>query len=50
VDYVHWNPVKHRLVTSVRDWPHSTFHRYVARGWLPLDWAGSGHSFGDFGE
>jgi putative transposase len=22
VDYIHYNPVKHRLVTRVRDWPH----------------------------
>jgi putative transposase len=40
VDYVHYNPVKHRLVTRVRDWPHSSFHFYVRRGLLPEDWAG----------
>jgi putative transposase len=40
VDYVHYNPVKHRLVTRVRDWPHSSFHLYVRRGVLPQDWAG----------
>ena len=28
VDYVHINPVKHGLVTRVRDWPHSSFHRH----------------------
>ena len=39
-DYVHYNPVKHRLVTRVRDWPHSSFHLYVRRGLLPQDWAG----------
>ena len=38
VDYVHINPVKHGRVTRVRDWPHSTFHRYVQRGDLPPDW------------
>ena len=37
---VHYNPVKHRLVTRVRDWPHSSFHFYVRRGLLPEDWAG----------
>ena len=26
VDYIHFNPVKHGLVTRVRDWPHSSFH------------------------
>jgi putative transposase len=41
VDYVHYNPVKHGLVTQVRDWPHSSFHLYVRRGMLPEDWAGN---------
>lgn len=40
VDYIHYNPVRHGLVERVADWPHSSFHRYVARGDLPLDWAG----------
>lgn len=42
VDYVHFNPVKHVLVSRVRDWPHSSFHAYVRRGVLPADWAGDG--------
>ena len=52
VDYIHYNPVKHGLVTRVRDWPYSSFHRYVRRGWLPADWGcdpGLG-DVGDFGE
>jgi putative transposase len=40
VDYIHFNPVKHGLVSRACDWPHSSFHRYVARGFLPLDWGG----------
>jgi putative transposase len=40
VDYIHFNPVKHGLVARVRDWPHSSFHRYVRRRLLPEDWAG----------
>jgi len=39
-DYTHWNPVKHGYVTRVRDWPYSTFHRYVNAGIYPLDWGG----------
>ena len=39
-DYIHFNPVKHGHVSQVCDWPHSSFHRYVAQGVLPLDWAG----------
>jgi putative transposase len=42
IDYCHWNPMKHGLVSQVRDWPYSTFHRDVARGIYPLDWAESG--------
>jgi putative transposase len=40
VDYVHINPVKHGLVGRVADWPYSTFHRLVAQGVYPADWAG----------
>jgi REP-associated tyrosine transposase len=40
VDYTHYNPVKHGLVTRVRDWPHSSFPLYVRQGLLPEDWAG----------
>jgi putative transposase len=31
VDYIHFNPVKHGWVQAVRDWPYSTFHRWVER-------------------
>ncbi len=40
VDYIHINPVKHGLVPRVVDWPHSSFHRFVRAGILPMDWAG----------
>jgi putative transposase len=51
VDYIHFNPVKHGLVPRVRDWPYSSFHRYVHAGLLPEDWAGdSGQVRGRFGE
>ena len=40
VDYIHFNPMKHALVPQVRDWPYSSFHRYVRLGILPQDWAG----------
>jgi len=29
VDYIHFNPVKHGLVKQVKDWPWSSFNRYV---------------------
>jgi len=40
LDYVHINPLKHGLVERVGDWPYSTFHRQVAQGLYPADWAG----------
>jgi putative transposase len=40
VDYIHFNPVKHGYVDRARDWPYSTFHRYVRSGVYPIDWAG----------
>jgi putative transposase len=40
VDYIHFNPVKHGLVTKVANWPYSSFHRYTRTGILPRDWAG----------
>jgi putative transposase len=38
VDYVHYNPKKHGLVRNVRDWPWSTFHRFVEWGEYTNDW------------
>jgi putative transposase len=38
VDYIHYNPVKHGLVQSVMDWPHSSFHRFVKAGLYPENW------------
>jgi REP element-mobilizing transposase RayT len=51
VDYIHYNPAKHGLVSRVGDWPYSSFHRYVRLGWLPEDWGGVAMgSSGAFGE
>ncbi|WLB55355.1 REP-associated tyrosine transposase [Bradyrhizobium japonicum] len=51
VDYIHFNPVKHGLVTRVRDWSLSSFHRYVDQGTLPVDWGGDMRDIaGQFGE
>jgi putative transposase len=50
VDYIHWNPVKHRWVKRVADWPHSSFHTYVRKGILSRDWAGEPEEAMDCGE
>ncbi len=50
VDYVHFNPVKHGLVTHAVDWPFSSFRRCVARGVYPADWSGGEVVLGGGGE
>jgi putative transposase len=34
----------------VRDWPHSSFHRDVRAGLVPIDWGGEMDEGGEFGE
>ena len=51
VDYIHYNPVKHKLVSRACEWPHSSFHQHVKRGLLPMDWGGDNREIsGTFGE
>ena len=38
VDYMHWNPVKHKLVSRVRDYPWSSFRRFVRLGEYDPEW------------
>ena len=38
LDYVHYNPVKHGYVTCPHAWPHSSFGRFVQRGFYEPDW------------
>lgn len=37
-DYIHYNPVKHRLVRCPREWEPSSLHRWSRRGVYPADW------------
>jgi putative transposase len=41
IDYIHFNPVEHGLVADVADWSYSSFHRCVATGLYPPNWAGA---------
>jgi putative transposase len=41
MDYIHYNPVKHKLTACVNDWPYSTFHRFVKQGIYTKTWGGS---------
>lgn len=47
LDDVHVNPLKHGLVERVRDWPWSTFHRYVREGEYSIDWGNAAEWYGD---
>jgi putative transposase len=38
IDYVHYNPVKHGLVSQVSYWAHSSFFDYVRDGYYQMDW------------
>ena len=38
VEYIHYNPVKHGLVKAPREWPYSSFHRYVQKGIYDAAW------------
>jgi len=49
-DYIHYNPVKHRLAARPRDWPFSSFHRWMAHGVYDADWGRSRLDFGDLSE
>jgi putative transposase len=40
-DYIHYNPVKHGLVTWPEQWPWTTFHRYARMGWYGTGWGTS---------
>ena len=42
-DYIHYNPVKHGYVERPRDWPASSFHRWVAHGHYDIDWGAGYH-------
>ena len=42
IDYIHFNPVKHGLVSRPVDWRWSSIHHYIAEGILPPDWGTSG--------
>ena len=38
IDYIHYNPVKHRYVNSVAEWQYSSFHKYLKQGFYPENW------------
>jgi putative transposase len=41
-DYIHYNPVKHGLVTHPRDYAHTSYGVYAGRGWYEPEWGQDG--------
>lgn len=41
IDYIHYNPVNHGCVRTPREWPYSSFHRFVGQGLYSQDWGKS---------
>ena len=37
-DYIHYNPVRHGLAASPKEWPYSSFKRFVEQGLYSEDW------------
>ena len=50
MDYIHFNPVKHRLVKQARDWEYSSFRRCAAAGLYPAQWDWAGGDTMNAGE
>jgi putative transposase len=38
LDYIHYNPVKHGLVTGPMEWPWSSLRRFVSEGFYDKGW------------
>ena len=38
INYIHYNPVKHGYVKSVKDWEYSSFHKFVKKGLYDINW------------
>ena len=43
LDYIHFNPIKHNLVKSLKDYKYSTFNKFVKSGLYDENWC----NFGD---
>ena len=37
-DYIHYNPVRHKLCNNPRDWQFSSIHRFIDQEFYPPDW------------
>lgn len=37
-DYIHYNPIRHKLCKNPADWQFSSIHRFIAQGKYPQGW------------
>jgi len=37
-NYIHYNPVKHNLSHSAKEWEYSSFSKFVQNGFYDIDW------------
>ncbi len=47
IDYIHYNPVKHGVVSRPVDWQYSSIHRYIRNKIISPDWGNSSTSLFD---
>ena len=40
-DYIHYNPIKHGLARQVKDWPWSSYFKYLDKGYYDEEWGNS---------
>ena len=38
LNYIHYNPVKHKLVQNVKDWEYSSFYKFVKNNLYDENW------------
>ena len=38
LDYIHYNPIKHNLVKSSKDYKYTTFQKFVKLGFYEENW------------
>ena len=41
LDYIHYNPVKHRYVKNVKEWKFSSFEKFVKKNNYDINWGSS---------
>ncbi len=52
IDYIHYNPVKHGIVSSPKEWKYSSIHKFIEEGVYSEEWGARQRIEidGDFGE